>query len=134
MTVPDINRSESFSFEKGERLCSKKEIEALFSSGKGFIVYPLRVVYLVTDDKGEFPSIMCTVPKRRFKRAVDRNRIKRLIRESYRLNKSLLFEFLKEKGYTLNIAFIFLGEELPKYQLLEQSMNKAFVKLKEKLS
>lgn len=128
------NNAQSFSFKKAEHLCSKKRIETLFSEGDAFIVYPLRVVYKLNDYNGVVPvSVLCSVSKKRFKRAVDRNRVKRLMRECYRLNKSILCPFLDQKSYSLDIAFICLDKELPDYCSLEQSMKKILIKLTERL-
>ena len=93
-------------FRKIERLCSKKVIDALFTGGnKSFSAFPLRVVYMERSEPGA--QVLISVSKRRFKHAVDRNRIKRQIREAYRLNKDIL---PAEKG--LYLAFIWLSDEL----------------------
>ena len=135
MTVRINSKKSSFSFGKTEHLCSKKRMEILFSEGDVFIVYPLRVVYKLNNCSGSAPvSVLCSVSKKKFKRAVDRNKIKRLIRECYRLNKNTLYSFLDQKDYILDIAFIFLDKELPAYSSLEQSMKKILVKLIERLS
>ena len=86
-----------YTFSKAERLCSKKLIERLFSGGnKSFPAFPLRVVYmsLSADESEADVSILISVPKKRFKHAVDRNRVKRQVREAYRLNKHILLDAL----------------------------------------
>ena len=81
----------SFSYPKKEKLKSQKRIEQLFSEGKSVNAYPLRMVYLKSDFNGNTTfKTGVTVSKRNFKKAVDRNRIKRLLREAYRLNKVIL--------------------------------------------
>src|ERR1700761_6552929 len=77
-----------YTFTKEERLCNKKLIDTLFHNGSSFLCYPFKVSWLEADFAGTFPvQIVFAVPKRRFKRAVDRNLIKRHMREAYRLNK-----------------------------------------------
>ena len=75
-------------FGKQEKLKSRKLIERLFEEGKSVKKYPIRLVYLQTDHTSDLPAqVGFSVPKRHFKRAVDRNRIKRLLREAYRIQK-----------------------------------------------
>lgn len=121
-------------FSKEERLYSKKAIDKLFTEGSSFIAYPLRVVYSyendLTTETLNLPQVMISVSKKKFKRANKRNRVKRLIRESYRLNKHLLTDVYTNN---LNIAFLYLKEELPLYQDIDKAMKKAFNILSEKL-
>lgn len=102
---------------KAERLCSKKLIERLFAGGNSsFPAFPLRVVYMwLSPEESEAKvSIMTSVPKKRFKHAVKRNRVKRQIREAYRLNKHILLDALKPVGERkhLVVAFIWLDNRL----------------------
>lgn len=97
----------SLSYPKKEKLKSKKLIEQLFSEGKSISAYPLRMVYLKTeygDETVQFKTGV-SVSKRNFKNAVDRNRIKRLLREAYRLNKSVYFNNILS-SYALMILYI----------------------------
>lgn len=116
----------SFSFGKKDKLKSKKIIEKLFSEGKSISVYPLRLVYL----QAEFEDNVLTktgvsVSKRNFKHAVDRNRIKRLIREAFRLNKNQYFN-----NITTQYAFmiLYIGNDKPTFELTNSTMNKLFDK------
>lgn len=100
---------------KEERLCSKKAIEQLFSGGaKSLSAFPVRAVFMLTErTEGATPvSILVSVSKKKFKRAVKRNRMKRLVREAYRKNKHDLIRLMEEKGQRLVIAFIYLDNEL----------------------
>ncbi|WP_435413483.1 ribonuclease P protein component [Psychroserpens mesophilus] len=96
----------SFSYPKKEKLKSQKLIEQLFSEGKSVAAFPLRMVYLKTefDDDTQFKTGVST-SKRNFKKAVDRNHIKRLLREAYRLNKTPYFNNISG-SYALMILYI----------------------------
>lgn len=125
----------SYTFSKAEKLCSQKAIDALFGEGSSFVAYPLRVVYSFTsveDAEMQYPQILVSVSKRKFKRANKRNRVKRLIREVYRLNKSVYIDVCKEKKMSMNLAFIYLKDELPNFQEIEKSIKKTITVIKEK--
>jgi ribonuclease P protein component len=114
-------------FKKKERLFIQKEMDFLFEKGASFVVYPLRVVYVEKQPvSGAEAAVLISVPKKKFKRAVKRNRIKRLIREAYRLNKHLLLESLRAKEKGLLIGFLFVGNELPEWKTVEVAVVKAF--------
>ena len=88
-----------FSFSKDEKLKSKKTIESLFIKGKSVAQYPLRLVYVEAEEPQEVPLKMgVSVSKKYFKKAVDRNYFKRVLRECYRLNKHQIVPQL-EKNY-----------------------------------
>ncbi|WP_081965489.1 ribonuclease P protein component [Porphyromonas macacae] len=116
---------------KAERLYLRDEIKDLFSNGKSFITYPLRVVYLLSDTplQGVRCRIMVAVPKKRFKRAVKRNRIKRLIRESYRKNKHSWIAYLENNNKFAKVAFTMVGENLPDYKTIENAIKKTLYKI-----
>ncbi|MDR2804216.1 MAG: ribonuclease P protein component [Dysgonamonadaceae bacterium] len=117
-------------FTKSERIFIQREIDLLFTEGKAFSAYPLRVVYAVQKPFSGAPAaILISIPKKRFKRAVKRNRGKRLIRETYRLNKTLLWESLAASGKQLLIAFIYIGNELCDFPTMDKAMRKAMTKL-----
>jgi len=122
------------SFSKSEHLCGEKRIAKLFDTGEAFIVYPLRIVFLV-EHKTEpiAASVLLSVPKKRFKRAVKRNRLKRLMRESYRLNKHELVEKLNQSLVHMDIAFNYISDEEMDFQAIEKKMKVALNRLIEKL-
>jgi len=123
-------------FSKEEKLCSTKSIEHLFAKGDSFIAYPLRVVYFLIDEddkEKQFTSVLISVSKKKFKRAVKRNRVKRLIREAYRLNKLSYIELLQANNKRLEIAFLYLKDELPTYNEIEKAIRKASFQLKERI-
>jgi ribonuclease P protein component len=120
-------------FNKTERISIQREIDCLFEQGDAFISYPLRVVYLKQKPfSGATVSILISVPKRKFKRAVKRNQMKRLIREAYRLNKTALIQYYQEKESGLLIAFLYIGNELCRWEEMEAAMQKAIGILTEK--
>lgn len=126
----------SNSLHKSERLDKKKLIEKLFGGGaRSFSAFPLRVVYLALDNvQDEHAAILVSVSKRRFKRAVKRNRVKRQIREAYRLNKQPLLQTLKEHNLHIAIAFIYLSDELTDSSLITERMKTALSRISEQLS
>lgn len=134
MNIDPIQKS---TFSKEERLCSTKSIDNLFSQGESFIAYPLRVVYqieLEADEDKRFASLLISVSKKKFKRAVKRNRVKRLIREAYRLNKAPMKELLNQRGVRMDIAFLYLKDQLPDYADIEKSILKTISILSDRLS
>jgi len=122
------------SFSKSEHLCGEKRITRLFTQGEAFIAYPLRVVYILEPRKDFEPvSVMVSVPKKRFKRAVKRNRLKRLMREAYRLNKKLLIEKVEEKQLQLHIAFNYVSDDELDFAAVDKKMKLAIQKLLAKI-
>jgi ribonuclease P protein component len=115
-----------YTFTKEERLCSQKQIELLFNNSSSFILYPFRFVWTSqTLADAPYPAeIAISVPKKRFKRAVDRNKIKRLIREAYRKNKGELFyPFLTKEHIKLSFILIYVSNELFTAVDMEKKLN-----------
>ena len=120
---------------KPERLNIKNIIEKMFAGGSRSVsIFPLRVVWLPVEELDVQASILISVSKRRFKRAVKRNRIKRQIREAYRLNKQILLAPLTEKNRRLAISFIYLADELMNSALVEEKIKAALTRIVEKIS
>jgi len=102
-------------FSKEERLCSKKIIENLFEGGSSLAVYPFRLVWLETELKTKYPvQITISVSKKNIARAVDRNKIKRQIREGYRKNKNILYKYLYKKNRQYAMALIYTAKDKTK--------------------
>lgn len=119
---------EKNTFKKAERLNSINILDELFGKGDSFLIYPLKVVYLETIIPSKFPvQVLFSVGKRNFKNAVDRNLLKRRLRESYRLQKRSLYESLGEKKIAL--AFIYVAKEKLPFSNIDKSMKIAISKL-----
>lgn len=118
-----------FSFSKKEHLCSESQITELFQSGESFISYPVRVVLQVREAVGE-PEIrvVMSVPKKKLKHAVDRNRVKRLLRETYRLNKQELWSQAIGLNLSVRMAFIWIPSEVLGHPKVEKKMKEALLK------
>ena len=120
---------------KPERLSRKKIIEKMFAGGsRSFSIFPLRVVWLPVEELDVPASLLVSVSKRRFKRAVKRNRVKRQIREAYRLNKQPLLETLVANNLHLALAFIYLSDELVDSALIAEKVKIALTRIAEKVS
>lgn len=124
------------SFKKEERLCSIKLIEKLYHGGSSFLVYPFRILWIPTDMNSSFPvQVLISVPKKKFKKAVDRNLLKRRIREIYRLNKSIsLYPFLNERSQKILLGINYIGNEIADYSQLEKKFLNAIERLKKQIS
>jgi ribonuclease P protein component len=110
----------AFTFPKKERLKSKKLFDRLFAEGKGIKAGSLKLLYLKTElPEDVLFQVGVAVPKKNFRSAVKRNRIKRLMRENYRLNKHLIFN--NSEG-AFAFLFLYLGKEMPDYGTIERSI------------
>lgn len=133
MLLQHLEKLTRYTLGKQERLKSRKQIEFLFKEGKTFSVSPLRIYYTVQ----ALPIADCPLlfgvaaGTRNFKKAVDRNRIKRLIREAWRLQKNGLQQKLKQENKQLHVFFIFTGKEVPDYKLIAEKTAVALQKLEQ---
>ena len=128
--------AKQFTLGKNERLKSRKQIEQLFKEGQSFLLYPYKILYKINP----FPGTRLTaltpqlqfgigVGTRNFKKAPDRNRIKRLTREAYRVEKISLKEKLKTFPVSLSIFFIYTGKEVPDQQFVKEKTERIIKKL-----
>lgn len=116
-----------FSFGKSEKLKSEKIISKLFKTGKSVAKYPIRLVWMpieITDGRSLF-QLSFSVPKKKFKKSVDRNRIKRQMKEAYRLNKSYLYKYFQQLDNHYAMMIIYTSNEPIEYQFIFQNMQKA---------
>lgn len=133
-----------FTLGKNERLKSRKQIEKLFAEGKSFVINPYRVYFLFGEMLNAQRSMFNVqfgvgVSAKNFKRAVDRNRIKRLTREAWRLQKNDpiaigLKELVKASGKQLNVFFIYTGKELPDFTTVKDKVAVVLKKLADKMN
>lgn len=118
-----------FTFKKEEKLKSRKLIEALFKQGVSFSNFPFRVLYIFLEKNSSPLQSGFAVSGKYFKKAVDRNRIKRLMREAYRLQKMDLTQKLKNKEKCMSVFFIYTGNQLPEYKDVVEKMYSAIKRL-----
>ena len=139
-----------YTFKKNERLGNYRLQSLLFDHGKAFFQYPFRVQYLfltekemegyLPDQKDKAPGAvfiypakcLVSVSKRQIKQAVQRNQVKRLVREAYRKNKYSFYTFLEKKGYLSLVAFVYTADKIFPYSDIEEKVKLALVKLEEK--
>ena len=114
-----------FSFKKEERLAGEKHIQELFEKGSSFHLYPFRVLSLPNPQPNSpVNQILISVSKRNFKRAVDRNLIKRRVREAYRLQKAQI------NGLSLLLAFVYTSKEIESFQVIKDKLFLVLEKIK----
>ncbi len=128
--------STMYTFKKEERLCNKKLIDELYHSGSSFLCYPFKVSWLLVVDPQLVPSqILFSVAKKRFKKAVDRNMVKRRMREVYRLNKQqLLYDVLTAADRKIVFSVGYIGNDIVSYDTMEKKMQKLLIQLAEQVT
>jgi ribonuclease P protein component len=120
----------TFSYNKFEKLKSRKQIELLFAQGKSISSFPVKVFYLPVDNSPLHPvQVGVGVSARNFKKAVDRNTIKRRMREAYRLHKLPLHEHLIAKQKSVAVFILWIDKQLPTTAALEDLMPGVLEKL-----
>ena len=111
------------SFKKAERLQSKKVIDLLFEKGSSFAQGAIRTIWLNSEHKSDFPvQVLMAVPKKNIPRAVDRNKLKRRMREAYRKHKGLLYKSLEGSDRKLAVALVYTGAEIMDYSDIEEKI------------
>jgi ribonuclease P protein component len=112
------------SFPKSERLKSRKLIDQLFTEGHTSFEYPLKLFYRQYPAESSRPKVKMgvSVPKRNFKKAVDRNRLKRQLREIYRLNKEAFYSLVENEGIVMDCMLIYIGQKKESYQKMQSAL------------
>ncbi len=109
---------------KDERLCSKKSISKLLIEGNKYFMPPFSVEWIEMPGNQKYSlQLLVVVPKRFFKKAVERNRLKRLIRETFRIHKEILGKVLKEKNKKLAIMFLYNSDEMKNFEEVETKVS-----------
>ncbi|WP_426667806.1 ribonuclease P protein component [Mucilaginibacter sp. McL0603] len=126
----------TYTFTKEERLCNKKLIDQLYHNGSSFLCYPFKVSWLINTDTQLFPAqVLFSVSKKRYKKAVDRNLIKRRIREAYRLHKQQhLYSLLGDADKRIVLSIGFIGKEIAPYEFIEKKILKLLNQLFEEVA
>ena len=115
-----------FTFKKEERLCSRRLIDQLYSEGHRLMAFPFSVQWMLVDAPCQ---VMIVAPKRKFHHAVDRNHVRRLTRECYRLRKPAFYEFLHAHGVSIVFSMVYIHNEMMTYEQLGKKMDKLIVAL-----
>ena len=117
-------------FRKEEKLKSSKRIKQLFTSGNGFLLYPFRVNWQTVPTDSKYPAkVLISASKKHFKKAVQRNHLKRICREAYRKNKHILYEKLADKQTSIIFSLIYIGNEEEPYPTIEKKIIAALHRL-----
>lgn len=125
-----------YGYNKKEKLKSRTELQAIFTRGKSFTVFPIKVFFMEKNTVNTSIPVSAGVgvSSRHFKKAVDRNRIKRLLREAYRKEKQPLHQAIPDQLKSMAVFFLYLDKELPDYELISEKMKESINKLIKKLS
>ena len=131
------NKNQKLTFTKNERFCSKILIDEIFEKGKKIKHFPFILTYLpISKTKNNWQSpakIVISVPKRKIKLAVNRNKLKRRIKEAYRLNKLSFYNNLEAKNTNLALFLIYIGKENETYSFIEKKLQLLLTEIQDKL-
>jgi ribonuclease P protein component len=131
--LPESDSRQRFTLSKGERLRSQKDIKLILQQNNPFFAYPFKCYWgMQPQNEASWHRIAMAVPKHLFKRAVDRNRIKRLIREAYRQNKAILYE--GSTSQKADMLFVCVCKEHPSYFIVTQGIKNILQQIAIKLS
>ena len=125
-----MEQQQRYTLGKNDKLKSAKAIEQLFKEGQSFSLFPFRVLYLYPEGSAySHLQTAFSVSKKYFKKATDRNRIKRLMREGWRLQQNILKTRMKEADKHLSVFIIYTGNELPEHELIFKKITTVIKKL-----
>lgn len=120
-------------FNKEERLCSKRLIDRLYADGNRTLAFPYSMQWRMEPELEVPCQVLIVAPKRKFHNAVDRNRVKRLTRECYRHLKPMFYAALQEHDIRITLALVYVHNEILSYEKLYQKMERAIVALSQEL-
>jgi ribonuclease P protein component len=124
----------TYTLRKEERLKKKKQIDRLFTSGRSFYIFPFKVYWLVLDKEHPYPAeVLISASKRSMKRAVRRNRIKRLVREAYRHQKMEFYDLLEEHQWHALVGIIYTSPDLMNFDQIKEKINRVMSRLLEEV-
>lgn len=127
--------AKTFTYNKKEKLKSRKQLEALFSKGKTLLHFPIKMFYLLpATPTDNVVKAGVGASSRNFKKAVQRNRIKRLLREAYRLNKQPLHQFLQMHNRQLVVFLLYVDKGMPQKNVIGSKMPVALERLIKELA
>jgi ribonuclease P protein component len=120
-----------FTFRKKERLCGQTAVEGLFDKGNTISAYPFKMLYILHTKPEDYPvRVLITIPRKKFKKATDRNRIRRKIKEAYRLNKYMLLDTFIPSGLKIYLGIVYIGKESnPSFLALKRDLIRSFTRL-----
>lgn len=126
--------TQRLTFRKNEKLCSRKIIQELALNGKNIHAHPLRLLWIPSQfNSGITVQAAFSVPKKNFKSAVERNGIKRRMREAYRKNKSTLYSLISKNNIQYALLFVFIGKEIVSYSETEEKIKIILNRFAEKI-
>lgn len=130
-----MSSSQPHTIGKSERISRKLVVDSLFNGeNESLVAYPIRVVYALLPKDGEEASILISVPKKKFHHAVDRNRMKRQVRESYRLNKDIVVKKMVGRNDMLAMAFVCIASQPCTSEQVRRSVVRLLHKIAETLN
>jgi len=121
--------AKQFSYNKKEKLKSRKQLEQIFMEGKSLTVFPIKIFYELNQEQDNIIKTGVGVSRKNFRKSVHRNRIKRLLREAYRTEKTELLNYLEENKKQIALFFLYIDKTQPDYFSLKQTMQTAIKKL-----
>jgi len=116
-------------FPKSEKLCGKLRITALYQEGRRVSSFPLRVTYRIVPESDAAPVVLIWAPKSLFRHAVDRNHLRRLMREAYRAEKQVLCDYCAEHGCSVELAINYIDREQHSLARIQSATRKALQKV-----
>ena len=124
---------DSYSFSKVNRLCSSRRIESLFFEGERFYEFPFKTIWQEEKNSETHLKLAVSVPKKRLPKASQRNHVKRLIREAYRKNKSIILPTLQQKNKSINVMIVYTLPSILSYSEIEDKISVTLQRLSDEV-